>query len=185
MPPSSGHPQAQPRPGPESDVGARTIPVVGAASHAARPLCFCMCPRAIPSRHARAPMVLGPFAETKGPRRAGPRPRTPLLFPCLSSPTRSGIQSRNESSVFAFAPARSHPARILLKGSPCSGDRLVHCVAVCPPPTRALLLHQAGVRSATARLLFPRFHGTMYLAYRQTYGRGIRQSRYVHLFIQF
>ena len=25
--------------------------------------------------HARAPMVLGPFAETKGPRRAGPKPR--------------------------------------------------------------------------------------------------------------
>ena len=28
-----------------------------------------------PEGHARAPMVLGPFAETKGPRRAGPQPR--------------------------------------------------------------------------------------------------------------
>ena len=28
-----------------------------------------------PTGHARAPMVLGPFAETKGPRRAGPKPR--------------------------------------------------------------------------------------------------------------
>ena len=25
-------------------------------------------------------MVLGPFVETKGPRRAGPQPRKPLLF---------------------------------------------------------------------------------------------------------
>ena len=31
-------------------------------------------------RHARAPMVLGPFAETKGPRRAGPKPRKTLPF---------------------------------------------------------------------------------------------------------
>ena len=28
-----------------------------------------------PGGHARAPLVLGPFAETKGPRRAGPKPR--------------------------------------------------------------------------------------------------------------
>ena len=28
-----------------------------------------------PKGRARAPMILGPFAETKGPRRAGPRPR--------------------------------------------------------------------------------------------------------------
>ena len=28
-----------------------------------------------PEGHARAPMVLGPFAETKGPRRAGATPR--------------------------------------------------------------------------------------------------------------
>ena len=37
-------------------------------------------------------MVLGPFVETKGPRRARPKPSKPLLFPCPSSPTRSGIQ---------------------------------------------------------------------------------------------
>ena len=30
-----------------------------------------------PEGHARAPMVLGPFAETKGPRRAGAKPRSP------------------------------------------------------------------------------------------------------------
>ena len=31
--------------------------------------------------HARAPLVLGPFAETKGPRRAGAQPRkTPPLI---------------------------------------------------------------------------------------------------------
>ena len=33
-----------------------------------------------PKGHARAPMVLGPFAETKGPRRAGPKPRKHLPF---------------------------------------------------------------------------------------------------------
>ena len=35
-----------------------------------------------PEGHARAPMVLGPFAETKGSRRAGPKPRKhlPPLF---------------------------------------------------------------------------------------------------------
>ena len=31
--------------------------------------------KAPPWGHARAPMVLGPFAETKGPRRAGTKPR--------------------------------------------------------------------------------------------------------------
>ena len=37
--------------------------------------------KAPPWGHARAPMVLGPFAETKGPRRAGPKPRKNLSPP--------------------------------------------------------------------------------------------------------
>ena len=41
-----------------------------------------------PKGHARAPMVLGPFAETKGPRRAGPKPRKPL------PPRRAGTTPR-------------------------------------------------------------------------------------------
>ena len=50
-----------------------------------------------PKGHARAPMVLGPFAETKGPRRGGPKPRKPLLFPsCHPRPDRG-------SSVVLFA----------------------------------------------------------------------------------
>ena len=43
-----------------------------------------------PKGHARAPMVLGPFAETKGPRRAGPKPRehSPL-----------GVRGRNPANI--------------------------------------------------------------------------------------
>ncbi len=37
--------------------------------------------KAPPWGHALAPMVLGPFAETKGPRRAGAKPRMTILFP--------------------------------------------------------------------------------------------------------
>ena len=59
------------------------------------------CPRAIPWRHvegacgrgcARAPMVLGPFAETKGSRRAGAKPRKTL--PLVR--TASVIQKQSE-----------------------------------------------------------------------------------------
>ena len=46
---------------------------LSAASSAA--LTFGTGAKAPPWGHARAPMVLGPFAETKGPRRAGPKPR--------------------------------------------------------------------------------------------------------------
>ena len=42
-----------------------------------------------PKGHARAPMVLGPFAETKGPRRAGPKPRNSPL----------GVRGRNPANI--------------------------------------------------------------------------------------
>ena len=42
-----------------------------------------------PKGPARAPMVLGPFAETKGPRRAGPKPRK-TLSPVQATPQGPG-----------------------------------------------------------------------------------------------
>ena len=47
--------------------------------------------KAPPWGHARAPMVLGPFAETKGPRRAGAKPRMMGTRFCLSQWSRRKI----------------------------------------------------------------------------------------------
>ncbi len=49
-------------------------------------------------------MVLGPFAETKGPRRAGPKPREPFSFchPRRLSPTFVIEDLNRESRVFLF-----------------------------------------------------------------------------------
>ena len=59
-----------------------------------------------PKGHAWAPMVLGPFAETKGPRRAGAKPRIPFLSVILD------ISNRG-SSVFVVGSClwslHSHP----------------------------------------------------------------------------
>ena len=57
------------RPGPETDLGARTVSRVRSPN---------LRDRGHPKGHARAPMVLGPFAETKGSRRAGATPRKTL-----------------------------------------------------------------------------------------------------------
>ena len=70
MPPSPGRLRAWLRPGPESNMGARTVrakrvPQPKQMGPGQRP----------PKGRARAPLVLGPFAETQGPRRAGPKPR--------------------------------------------------------------------------------------------------------------
>ena len=49
-------------------------------------------------------MVLGPFAETKGPRRAGTKPREPFSFchPRRLSPTFVIEDLNRESRVFLF-----------------------------------------------------------------------------------
>ena len=54
-----------------------------------------------PKGHARAPMVLGPFAETKGPRRAGAKPRKPLPF-CSCS--RTIFMARCAGSLLRLRP---------------------------------------------------------------------------------
>ena len=68
-------------------------------------LCFAMFRKAGEQRggtgHARAPMVLGPFAETKEPvlslskepRRAGAKPRTHTLHDFLRIIIRNGVPS--------------------------------------------------------------------------------------------
>ena len=62
-----------------------------------------------PEGHAWAPMVLGPFAETKGPRRAGPKPRKTL------PPRRAGPKPRKHlspflSSLYVFSNLLTIPA---------------------------------------------------------------------------
>ncbi len=65
--------------------------------------------KASPWGHVRAPMVLGPFAETKGPRRAGPKPRRnplPLVTrgrnPASPSPFLSSSTLLIEDLSFCF-----------------------------------------------------------------------------------
>ena len=92
---------------------------------------FCMYTRAIPWRHLRAPLVLGPFAETKGPRRAGPKPRknlSPFCHPGLDPGSRALL-------VFSVVGAASNAAR-----PPCSPGP-------CGLPTLSLW-EMAGVRRA-------------------------------------
>ena len=95
---------------------------------------FCMYTRAIPWRHLRAPLVLGPFAETKGPRRAGPKPRknlSPFCHPGLDPGSRALL-------VFSVVGAASNAAR-----PPCSPGP-------CGLPTLSLW-EMAGVRRAGGR----------------------------------
>ena len=81
---SSLHSYPRPLPAPAGVAAPQSRNLVGGedclseASSAA--LTFGTEAKAPPWGHARAPMVLGPFAETKGPRRAGPKPRKNLFL---------------------------------------------------------------------------------------------------------
>ena len=55
-----------------------------------------------PKGHARAPMVLGPFAETKGSRRAGPKPRK-------NPPSACGAETPQNSLSLTGDPAGAGP----------------------------------------------------------------------------
>ena len=71
---TSGRLRAWLRPGPEFDMGGRGLFERSEfrSPHLSGP------GQRPPKGRARAPMVLGPFAETKGQRRAGAQPRKPL-----------------------------------------------------------------------------------------------------------
>ena len=55
-----------------------------------------------PKGRARAPMVLGPFAETKGPRRAGPNPRKTFTFPFGARGRNPARRAGNRGSPHVF-----------------------------------------------------------------------------------
>ena len=76
--------------------------------------------------HAWAPMVLGPFAETKGPFRAGPKPRANLspplsLIPNLIGDPVSlsffpGIQRGPQTAIYGAIKLTTHLCSMALKG---------------------------------------------------------------------
>ncbi len=64
-----------------------------------------------PQGHAQAGMVLGPFAKTKGPRRAGPKPRSnknDLTKYPRCPPTTAGMTAYRKKGIFFFTPPRQH-----------------------------------------------------------------------------
>ena len=62
-----------------------------------------------PKGHARAPMVLGPFAETKGSRRAGPKPRIPFLSVILDISNRGSSVFVVGSCLWSLHSYPRHP----------------------------------------------------------------------------
>ena len=67
-----------------------------------------------PGGHARAPLVLGPFAETKGPRRAGAKPRSTPPSSCgAETPQSSSLRRAGAKPRIWFCESRNPPTRPL------------------------------------------------------------------------